>query len=283
MTAGDRPPGNYPTHRVPSGPILGKRCDDRFNAGVTVGLICAIEPERVHLGRELRHARSDVVAHARFDSGLLDGHEVVLVGAGMGKVNASVVATLLADRFGCRAVVFSGVAGGLDPALGIGDIVVANRAIQHDAGVIGPDGLTHYQAGHVPFINPTERFGHDVDPVLGARVRDRLDGFTLPAISRQAGGRGEPPRIRYGTVLTGDQFLHDDSTRRRLHAQLGGSAVDMEGAAVAQVCEGFGIPWLLIRALSDLAGRESRFDFAAFVDEVAASSAAILRRLLPVL
>lgn len=84
-------------------------------------------------------------------------------------------------------------------------------------------------------------------------------------------------------MLTGDQFLHDESARRRLHAELGGSAVDMEGAAVAQVCEGFGIPWLLVRALSDLAGRESRFDFAAFVDEVAAGSAAILRRLLPVL
>ena len=84
-------------------------------------------------------------------------------------------------------------------------------------------------------------------------------------------------------MLTGDQFLHDESTRRRLYAELGGSAVDMEGAAVAQVCEGFGIPWLLIRALSDLAGRESRFDFTAFVDEVAAGSAAILRRLLPVL
>ena len=126
---------------------------------MTVGLICAIEPEHAHLARELNQARSDVVAHARFDAGLLDGHEVVLVGAGMGKVNASVVATLLADRFGCRAIAFSGVAGGLDPALGIGDIVIGDRAVQHDAGVIEPDGLTHYQAGHVPFINPTDRFG----------------------------------------------------------------------------------------------------------------------------
>ena len=253
------------------------------DVSVTVGLICAIEPERAHLARELNQARSDVVAHARFDAGLLDGHEVVLVGAGMGKVNASVVATLLADRFGCRAIAFSGVAGGLDPALGIGDIVIGDRAIQHDAGVLEPGGLTHYQAGHVPFINPTDRFGHDLDPALRARVHDRLDGFALPPISRRAGGRDEPPRITYGTVLTGDQFLHDESSRRRLHAELGGSAVDMEGAAVAQVCEAFGIPWLLIRALSDLAGRESRFDFTAFVDEVAAGSAAILRRLLPVL
>ena len=250
---------------------------------MTVGLICAIEQERVHLGGELTRVRSDVTAHARFDTGLLDGHEVVLVGAGMGKVNAAVVVTLLADRFGCRTIVFSGVAGGLDPALGIGDIVVADRAIHHDAGVIEPAGLQHYQAGHVPFINPTDRFGYHVDAALRARVRDRLDGFSLPALSRQAGGDDRPPEITYGTVLTGDQYLHDEATRRRLHDELGGSAVDMEGAAVAQACEAFGVPWLLIRALSDLAGRDSRFDFAAFVDEVAAGSAAILRRLLPVL
>ncbi|WP_099022529.1 5'-methylthioadenosine/adenosylhomocysteine nucleosidase [Mycolicibacterium palauense] len=250
---------------------------------MTIGLICAIEPERAHLGRELTDTRSEVVAHARFDTGRLDGHEVVLVGAGMGKVNAALVATLLADRFGCRAVVFSGVAGGLDPELNIGDIVVGMRAIQHDAGVIDDDRLQHYQAGHVPFINPTERLGHAVDAELAATVRDRLDGLTLPPLSRAAGGADRAPRITYGTVLTGDQFLHCERTRDRLHGALGGSAVDMEGAAVAQVCEAFGIPWLLIRALSDLAGRDSSFDFPAFVDEVAGSSAAILRRLLPVL
>ena len=250
---------------------------------MTVGLICAIEQERAHLGRELSAARSETIAHARFDAGLLDGHEVVLVGAGMGKVNAAVVTTLLADRFGCRALVFSGVAGGVDPALAIGDIVIADRAVQHDAGVIEADGLTRYQAGHVPFINPTEAFGYSVDPELGARVRGRLEGFSLPALARAAGGRDIPPQITYGTVLTGDQFLHSEHTRGRLHAELGGSAVDMEGAAVAQVCDSFGIPWLLIRALSDLAGRDSRFDFTAFADGVAASSAAILRRLLPVL
>ncbi|CAA0120179.1 5'-methylthioadenosine/S-adenosylhomocysteine nucleosidase [Mycolicibacterium vanbaalenii] len=250
---------------------------------MTIGLICAIEPERAHLGRELTRARSELIGHARFDSGQLDGHDVVLVGGGMGKVNAAVVATLLLDRFRCRAIVFSGVAGGLDPALNIGDIVVADRAIHHDAGVIEADGLRLYQAGHVPFINPTEDLGYRVDPQLDARVRDRLAGFPLPPVSRAAGGAGGAPVIAHGAVLTGDQFLHDERTRERLYADLGGCAVDMEGAAVAQVCAAFGLPWLLIRALSDLAGRDSRFDFAAFVDEVAASSAAILRHLLPVL
>ncbi len=257
-----------------------------MNAGIhsgPIGLICAIEPELAHLRKDLTVVHSDDVGHARFDAGRLDGHQVVLVGAGMGKVNAAVVATLLADRYGCRTIVFTGVAGGLDPELDIGDVVISADANQHDTGVIEDDRLQHYQAGHVPFFNPTERRGFAADPALLERVRKRLHGLTLPALSHAAGGRDRSRRINYGTVLTGDQFLRCEATRNRLHLELGGFAVDMEGGAVAQVCEGFGIPWLLIRALSDLAGRESRFDFGSFVDEVAASSALILRTLLPVL
>lgn len=253
------------------------------DCGVTIGLICAIPQEIDHLRGAMRAVRRNDVARAQFETGSLDGHDVVLAAAGMGKVNAALAATLLADRFGCRAIVFSGVAGGLDPALGIGDVVVADRIIQHDAGVIEDERLRTYQAGHVPFINPTDRLGYAVAPDLLVRVGDRLDGIALPALSAGAGGPGRAPRVTYGTVLSGDQFLHCEDTRGRLHREFGGLAIEMEGGALAQVCESFAIPWLVIRALSDLAGRDSRFDFTAFAAEVAASSAAILRRLLPVL
>jgi adenosylhomocysteine nucleosidase len=84
-------------------------------------------------------------------------------------------------------------------------------------------------------------------------------------------------------VLSGDQYLNCEPTRERLLSELGGQAIEMEGGAVAQVCEAFGIPWLVIRALSDLAGGNALFDFTDFVDQAAASSATILRHLLPVL
>jgi adenosylhomocysteine nucleosidase len=238
---------------------------------VPIGLICAIPQELAHLRDVLADSDSENVAHARFDTGTLDGHDVVLAGSGMGKVNAALVATLLADRFHCSAIVFSGVAGGLDPTLAIGDVVIADRVIQHDAGVLQDERIQPYQPGYVPFINPTERLGYYVDPALLARVKDLLEGFTMPG------------QIAYGTVLSGDQYLHCETTRDRLHREFGGRAVEMEGGSVAQVCEAFGIPWLVIRALSDLAGRDSRFDFASFVDQAAATSATILRRLLPVL
>jgi len=250
---------------------------------VPVGIVCAIPQEFRHLEAELEDVRASVHGGRRFLAGRLEGREVVLVEAGIGKVNAATVTTLLLDRFGCDPVVLSGVAGGLDPALHIGDVVIAERAIQHDAGVIEHGRLQVYQAGHVPFFNPTDRLGFEVPPALRARVRERLAGFTLPPLSRRAGGGGRPPRLVFGTVLTGDQYIHCEETRERLHRELGGQAVEMEGAALAQVCAAFGAGWLVIRALSDLAGRDSRFDFAAFVDEVAASSARILHHLLPVL
>jgi adenosylhomocysteine nucleosidase len=248
-----------------------------------IGLICAIPQELDELRYHLTTAFSDVRGQVQFETGTLDGHNVVLAGSGMGKVNASIVATVMADRFACRTIVFSGVAGGLDPALSIGDVVIADRVIQHDAGLIDSDGLRTYQAGHVPFINPTQRLGYAVDPDLLARVKHRLNGFGLPALSSAAGGDDRPAQIAYGTVLSGDQYLHDDSTRTRLHGQFSGRAIEMEGGAVAQACESFMLPWLVIRTLSDLAGHDSGLEFTTFVDEVAATSADILRRILPTL
>jgi adenosylhomocysteine nucleosidase len=250
---------------------------------VTIGVICAIPQEWAYLRSVLSGVQRAQIAQITFDTGELDAHRVVLAAAGMGKVNTGLVATLLADRFHCHTIVFTGVAGGLDPRLRIGDIVIADRVVQHDFGVIEDERLAPYQPGHVPFINPTERFGYPVDPDLIDRVKRRLEGFALPALPPAAGGTGTAPRITYGTVLTGDQYLHCEATRNRLHEDFAALAIEMEGGALAQVCEAFAIPWLVIRALSDLAGVDSGVDFNLFVEEVAISSARVLLHLLPAL
>jgi adenosylhomocysteine nucleosidase len=248
-----------------------------------IGLICAIPQELADLRADLEHDDRVRIGGFDLDQGRLDGRPVVLAQAGMGKVNTATVATLLAVRFGARTLVFSGVAGGLDPELAIGDVVIAERAVQHDAGVIEEGRLHPYQAGHIPFFNPTHELGYAVAPDLLARARASLEGLDLPPLSGAAGGSGRPPKLIYGTILTGDQFIHCEATRERLQREFEAQAVAMEGAALAQVAERLGVPWLEIRALSDLAGKDSRFDFAKFVAEVARSSALILRRLLPVL
>lgn len=247
------------------------------------GLICAIPQELVDLRAALLHDERVRIGGFDFDQGRLDERPVVLAEAGIGKVNTATVATLLVARFGVGSLIFSGVAGGLDPALAIGDVVIAERALQHDCGVIENGRLHPYQAGHVPFFNPTRELGYAAEPGLLRRVRARLDGLELPPLATEAGGSGRRPQLVYGTILAGDQYINCEATRERLHREFQAHAVAMEGGALAQVAGRLGVPWLEIRALSDLAGHDSRIDFAKFVDGVARSSAMILRRLLPVL
>lgn len=235
-----------------------------------IGVICAIPQELTHLLALLDAECRVQIGDIEFSCGLIDDVSVVLVGAGMGKVNAALVTTLLVDRFDCSSVLFSGVAGGLDPGLAIGDIVIADRVVQIDAGLVAAERLSVYQAGHVESINPTRELGYSVTPELLERVRGSLSSLALPAA-----------RLVYGLVLTGDQYLHCEVTRARLYREYGGLAIEMEGGAVAQVCQRFSVPWLIVRALSDLAGSDALQDFAAFAEQVAESSAAVVRQLLP--
>ncbi|MEO1089705.1 MAG: 5'-methylthioadenosine/adenosylhomocysteine nucleosidase [Pseudomonadota bacterium] len=250
---------------------------------MSIGLLCAIPPEWRHLHEAMVDVREEHVGPLMFSRGRLESRDVVLVQAGVGKVNTAMVAILLAERFGCRTILFSGVAGGLDPALAIGDVVVGIHTFQHDAGVIENGELQPYQAGHVPFFNPTDAFGYHSSAGLVARTRAALADLGLPPLSSAAGGEGRPPQIVFGTIVSGDQYVHCEATRERLHGRFKAHAVEMEGGALGQVGAVLGVDWLDIRALSDLAGASSRMDFTAFVDEVAATSAVILKRLLPAL
>ena len=247
-----------------------------------VGVLCAIPQEFAFLADNLTGTEITERAGMVFHAGRLDGHQVVLARAGMGKVNAGIAATLLLERFDCRLLLFSGIAGGLDPALSIGDVVIADHVVQHDAGYYDADeAFIVYQAGHLPFFSPQEELGHSADGPLLERVQAALAALSLAPLSAAGGER--PPRLHYGRILTGDQFVNSETLRARLFRELGGAAVEMEGAAMAQTAAAYGVPWLVVRTLSDLAGRDSHFDFRLFVDEVALSSALIVRRLLPVL
>lgn len=208
-------------------------------------------------------------------TGNVGDNQVVLARAGLGKVNTAALAALVWERHRPALMIFTGVAGGLDPDLGIGEVVVGETTIQHDTGVVGPGGELHrYQPGHIPFFNPTDEFGFSPSPELMETMRQVVPAVELtPVLDRR-------PRVVFGTILTGDVFLQDAATRDRLYAELSAQAIEMEGAALGQVTANLGVDHLVIRSLSDTAGGDAVEDFGRFVPEVAANSARLVLALL---
>lgn len=242
---------------------------------MTVAILSALQTEIELLVESIDEPRREDIADWPVWLGEVHGHQTVLARTGPGKVNAAALTALIWQRYQPDIFVFTGVAGGLDPELEIGDIVVGEQTIQHDAGVIGPGGqLERYQAGHIPFFNPTNQFGFAPSTALLATLRDVATSTELsPVIDRQ-------PRVTFGTILTGDQFLHDPETRDRLYRELNAQAIEMEGGALAQVAELVGADHVVIRSLSDLAGNEATYDFDRFLPEVSANSARLVLGLL---
>lgn len=234
-----------------------------------LGILCALPDERELLLAALRDPVSRSAAGLEAWTGQLDDREVALASSGVGKVNAAITATLLVERLGCRALVLSGVAGGLSTRLGIGDLVVAERLIDVDYGRLTDEGCTVYQPGRLPLPG--------VAPDPGYRLPSELARAVRASIAESG------TTATLGTIISGDAFLASARIRDELAARWSAVAIEMEGAAICGVAERLGIPWLIVRALSDRAGEDSVHDFAAFVAEASAASAGLVRTLLPVL
>jgi adenosylhomocysteine nucleosidase len=226
----------------------------------TIGLIGAMQEEIELLVGQLQGAESETHAGITFHRGKLQGRSAVLCKSGVGKVNAAVCTQVLIDRYGADAVIFTGVAGAVDPSLEIGDIVISSSSLQHDMDVT-PLG---FPRGVIPFQDVSE-FSAD-------------EG--LIELARKAGTEVFPGHCRLGKVLSGDQFVADRNTVKKLYEELGGACTEMEGASVAQVCHMNGVPHVIIRSMSDKADGSAHVNFAEFTVEAANRSFAIVSKMV---
>ena len=204
--------------------------------------------------------------------------DAVCVLSRIGKVAAAVTTTTLVEKFGVTHILFTGVAGAGDKTIQVGDIVVAESLVQHDmdASPLFPrfevplTGLTHFQA----------------DRQLSARLLAAAHAFLEEDFEEAIDAREKAafglirPRLHRGLIASGDQFVNDRAHINALNAALPGLvAVEMEGAAVAQVCYELGLPCAILRTISDNANENAAPDFLRFVKSVAARYAfAIVRR-----
>ncbi len=226
-------------------------------AGPTA-LVGAMPEELEALLAALEDARQERLGPFEATSGTLEGRPVLVARCGIGKVNASALAQALLAR-GAARLVFTGVAGAVDPSLRVGDLVVSSDAVQHDVDVT-PLG---YRPGEVP------------GEPLAWSADERLRRLALEAAAELDG-----VRVVTGRVASGDQFIADPARVAQLRERFGAACAEMEGAAVAQVCARWKAPFVIIRSISDTADSDAHADFRSFTPLAAARAKRVVRGML---
>lgn len=238
------------------------------------GILCAVPEELEALRARLTlDPKPEIHGPTQVWRGEHDGAQIALARSGIGKVNAAAAATLLVSLFSPRALIFSGVAGGLDPDLPVGAVLLAERLAIHDYGLVQGGRFTPTDYGVIPIGAPRLARLPPVDTETAA-VLGQLAAKLAPEL-------GHP--VRLGGVVTADYFLSCGATRQTLRAEFAADAIDMESGAVNQVARAWGLPLYVIRTLSDLAGEESHVTYLEMAAMAARNSALCVETLLQLL
>ncbi|MBW4083471.1 5'-methylthioadenosine/adenosylhomocysteine nucleosidase [Paenibacillus sp. S150] len=228
---------------------------------MSIAIIGAMEEEVAPLLSKLQDVRSLKAGGGKLYAGVLNGQDVVLLQSGIGKVNAAVTATQLLERFHCELIINTGAAGGLAAELKVGDVVIAEELVYSDVDATA----FSYAYGQVPQMPP--RY-----PVAAE----------LLALAQKVIGRGgRPEQVVAGLITTADSFISlperaVDIVSRFPEAK----ATDMEGAAIAQTAYQFGVPFLAVRSISDIAGAGAAGLFKSHLELAARNSAEVVLELL---
>ena len=224
---------------------------------MTIGIINAMHKEHEQLAGLLQNARTESEGNFHFVRGTLNGHELVLMESGIGKVNAAIGGVELIRRYHPNALINTGVAGGIDAKLQVMDVVAGSRVAYHDVDC-GPETEPGQVQG-LPLY-------YEADPEL-LKAATRLQTAT---------------RIHQGLICSGDQFITSHEQLAAIKTRFAdGLAVDMESGALAQVCRIYGVPFLSFRIISDTPGADNHFEqYNNFWGEMADRSFGVTQALL---
>jgi adenosylhomocysteine nucleosidase len=227
---------------------------------VKIAIIGAMEEEVALLREKISNPEQQTIAGCEFTTGSMDGAEVILLRSGIGKVNAAMSTTILLDRFKPDYVINTGSAGGFHPDLNVGDVVISSEVRHHDVDVTA----FGYEYGQVPQLPAAFEANSE-----------------LVEIAETAAKEIGSVQVVKGLIATGDSFMNDpkrvDAIRDKF---LDLQAVEMEAAAIAQVSYQFGIPFVIIRSLSDIAGKESDVSFEQYLEKAALHSASLVMKIV---
>ncbi len=227
-----------------------------------IGIIGAMEEEVAQLKQAMEVQETKEIASMSFCKGILCGKAVVVVRSGIGKVNAGICAQILVDRFDVDVLINTGIAGSLDAAIDIGDMVISTDLVEHDMDATG----FGYPLGQIPRMD-TFSFAADTDLIEKAK---------------QANEEANPDiRTFTGRIVSGDQFVSSADVKERLIQTYQGKCTEMEGAAIAHAAYLNGVSCVIIRAISDKADNSATVDYPTFEKKAIEHSVRLVQNLLP--
>jgi len=200
---------------------------------------------------KLENLKETQYAANKYYEGTYNSKEVVVAYSKIGKVFATLTATSLIEKFGCDTLLFSGVAGAISDKLKVGDLIIAESLCQHDLDITA--------------------FGHPYGYVPEGEVCVTSDEKLRDVAKQVAVSKGLP--LKEGIIATGDQFVANAERKAWIGETFKADALEMEGAAVAVVCNALGVPFFILRAISDSADMDAGFDFDEFLESSAKISA----------
>ncbi len=224
------------------------------------GIIGAMEPEVAILKAKLSNCEASTYAGYTFYQGQLDDNDVVIVQSGIGKVAAALATAILIDRFQPDYIVNTGSAGGFEPSLKVGDIVISSEVRYHDVDLT----VFGYEIGQLP-ANPAAYIPHETLVTAAKAGIDKLENI----------------QTMIGLITTGDTFMTKEDDIAKARANFPSmAAVEMEGAAIAHTCHQFNVPFVIIRSLSDIAGKESATSFDEYLATASVNSSQLVLNML---
>ena len=209
-----------------------------------LGIIGAMDVEVAALKKKMENKVTTVVAGSEYCEGTLEGCPAVVVQCGVGKVNAAICAQILISVYGVTHIVNTGIAGSLDAGLDIGDLVVSRDAIHHDFDL-------HF-------------WGRPIGQVPGMAVTAFPADATMLQAAFAAAEEVNPGHTRIGRVASGDQFICSKAQKEKIIADTGAVCAEMEGASIAHTAYRNGVPFVILRAISDKADDSAEMDYPTF-------------------
>lgn len=229
-----------------------------------MGIIAAMQEEMIEIKKIMTDIQEKKIFELIYTTGKINDKEIVLVEAGVGKVNAARATQIMIDNFEIDAIINVGSAGATNEQLNIGDIVIGKKLIQHDFDITAFGHPKGYISNVGEYVESDERLIKKIEKAISDIKENDF-------------------KIKIGTIVSGDIFCTEIKMKEKVRTKFNADAIEMEGAAIAQVCKLDKVPFIIIRSISDNPNGNNNITFDQFLEKASKRCAEIIKKYLQIL